>query len=258
VDRRRPICATSRRRLAASLISAVQNRIAELNKLRRRPPRGMLGAILDELATDQQTLAGLYGDQSTDDTQSATDAAASTFDNTAFSQQQDAVQALIARDQANGDTGALAQDQGSLSTLLGNRTSDLTKLLAGGGLNAATTDAINNELTSDYSSLAGLKAGSGGAVESADTQAQIAQLQQQNTTANRSAGLANAALSAFGSSGDIGSGGYANAYTSAQGSGPTINIQTLHPGDPPRSRRSPMPRRLAWRCSSRSRRDARA
>lgn len=50
----------------------------------------------------------------------------------------------------------------------------------------------------------------------------------------RAAGLSDAAPSVFGGSGDIDAGGYANAYTSAQGPGPTIvqNVYTLHPGDP--------------------------
>lgn len=215
------------------MISAVQNRIAELTKLRKRPPRGMLGAILDELDADQQTLAGLYGDQATDDTQAATDASANTFDNTAFTQSLNAAQALVARDNAIPDyASSLAGDQAALGSLVTGRVGDIQRLLAGGGINAATADAATQELTSDYGILQGLLPGNTTNAPSADDQAIIAQLQQQLAIQTRSAGLSNAALSVFGGSGDIGSGGYRNAYASAQGSGPAINIYTLHPSDP--------------------------
>lgn len=64
---------------------------------------------------------------------------------------------------------------------------------------------------------------------SADLEAQLNQANERARVSQRAAQLSEQTLRAFGSSGDLGTGG-ANARAAA--GGPTIVIQTLHPGDP--------------------------
>jgi hypothetical protein len=66
--------------------------------------------------------------------------------------------------------------------------------------------------------------------DNSDLQAQLAQAQAQATTARGNLALSERAFGVFSGSGDIGGGG-SNALAAARG-GTTINIQTLHPGDP--------------------------
>lgn len=72
--------------------------------------------------------------------------------------------------------------------------------------------------------------GGGGQVDNQDLQAQIEQ-ERERTRAAQAENAANiAALQAFGSPGDIGTGRFGSALGAA--AGVTVNVNTLHPGDP--------------------------
>lgn len=75
-------------------------------------------------------------------------------------------------------------------------------------------------------------AGGGGTVESADLQAQIEQANERVRIAEGNAAANAAALAAFGSSGDIGTGRYGTAMGAAAGVTVYQTNQMLHPGDP--------------------------
>jgi hypothetical protein len=236
------------------IANAYQGRINVLRALRRKPPRGMLGAILDGLDTDQQALGTVYSDQSTDDTnpQTAQDiasllaaAAAAPLNNDYFLGQENAINERIAADQAALSAGqvgspALTQDTQALFDLVTGRVATLQGILASPYGSPAYRSSVTDELTQDFGVLASITQGSTGAggsvaasaAPTADEQAIIAQLQSQLAIQTRASGLSDAALRVFGGSGDIGSGGYANAWGAAQGPGQTINVYTLHPGDP--------------------------
>lgn len=252
------------------LIALTQSRIAKLKAMRKdKKFKPLWGAILDEIDQDNGNLYGYISDKNNDQTtaaqdaidaaqkkaddakQAADDAAANKFDNGDFENQVTALNAVIAGDEAalapgQDNSAALTTDTQRLFDLVGGRAADLRALIDSGSLpNDASTAAANDELTQDYGILSGITQGSTGAGGStpgsstatpagvtADQAAQLAQVQQQLVAQTRATGLSEAAVRAFGSSGDIGSGGYANAYSSATGSGPTIVINTLHPGDP--------------------------
>lgn len=145
-----------------------------------------------------------------------------------------------------GSAAQYAKAVGDTNSLIGK----LKKDIKSGKWRGKQKTELNGMLTQAYGTLQGYESAAAslmaaGAVDtgtgggspsdpggiSPDAQAQIDQLNRNLATQTYATGVANAALSTFGGSGDIGEGGYANAWGAAQG-GPNIIIQTLHPGDP--------------------------
>jgi hypothetical protein len=198
------------------LVALLQGRVTTLKGFLANPKyRPFVTAIKDELRNDELEL-GQYRKQQYDAS------AAPAFD----------LQGLL---DANGFTrliaaAGLTDDNSDDIAALGGEKTFLESLLANPAISGNLPDylAVAAELKNVNSQLAGFAS----AGPTADQSAQILQLQQQLAVQTRAAGLSDAALQVFGGSGDIGSGGYATAARSAQGSGPTIIINTLHPGDP--------------------------
>jgi hypothetical protein len=200
------------------IVSLLQGRVTTLKGFLANPKyKPFITAIQDELRIDEQNL-GQYRKQGHDAS------LAPAFD----------LQGLL---DAGGFTRAIAgagltDDTSDDVAALGSEKSFLESLLSNPAISGSNADYVTvaNAIAGVNSQLASFAS----AGPTADQSAQIQQLQQQLAIQTRATGLSDAALQVFGGSGDIGSGGYANAVRSAQGSGPTIvqNNYMLHPGDP--------------------------
>jgi hypothetical protein len=156
---------------------------------------------------------------------------------TPFDTQVGAIQMQIAQDQAEGNTHAQITHLTALAQAYQARISKL-----GGWWGEAARlgfiPDLQSEVTSDYNALADANRQvadlSAPAVidQTAELQAQIAQLTQQRNVASTAARSNAAAVAAFGSSGDITTGGFANAFTAGAGAAPVVVIQSLTPTDP--------------------------
>lgn len=238
------------------MISALLRRVGALRAMRTQAKyKPYVGAILAEIDSDESTLQGLYNDkqqqadnaaaiaQQNEDAATQAALGADSFNDDLFQNQVAGFQEKIAADEAALPAGAnvspaLTADTQSLYDFVKARTGTLEGIQASGLGGAGYKTGLTNELTSDYGILSGItqgNTGAGGSTQavSADQQAQIDQLTGQLVVAQRASGLSDAAVRAFGSSGDIGTGGFGNAYA-AGAAGPSVvqNIYTLHPGDP--------------------------
>lgn len=125
------------------------------------------------------------------------------------------------------DTGAASDKVSFLQQVLAAVQSDPAR---GGD---ASVQAIADDLVSAQENLKSLTGG-GGTNSDSDLQAKVDQERQRADNAEAMARGYAREVAAFGSSGDIGSGGYGNAYAAGAGGAPQVvqHINTLHPGDP--------------------------